>query len=189
MKKILLTVLCSTLILCLISCKKTSTKINGWGKEELIEELSKKNYSISLRDDTNDYHPLYTFAYDKDNDKFIVKYEVDNKESDFSRFLFASVIWSWGNFEKGTMKIVTKISYIENNQNKGYEREYDIKYHKIDAPRYFEVDSYEITKSIGEDEETIINFTTASTIHFLQEALEYFDNQIKKMTNNNLTIR
>ena len=52
MKKILLTVLCSTLILCLISCRKTSTKINDWGKEELIEELSKKNYSISLRDDT-----------------------------------------------------------------------------------------------------------------------------------------
>ena len=49
MKKILLTVLCSTLILCLISCRKTSTKINGWGKEELIEDVNEEARRIYAR--------------------------------------------------------------------------------------------------------------------------------------------
>ena len=139
-------------------------------------------------DETDNLHPLYTFSYDKDNDKFIVKYEVNEVNSDYTRIILASVVWSWGDFDKGTMKISLKLSYREDDEIKNSESEYDIKYHKINLPRQFDVDSYEVTKSVGVQDD-VVKFTFAATTLSLGVALEYADSKIKLMTDNNLTIR
>ena len=192
MKRLLLVILCSTILLCLVSCNKTSTKINGWGKEELIEELSKKNYSISLQEDSNDARHTKTFSYDKDNDKFIVTYEAnnDNKTDVIAKTsLYASVVWSWGSFEKGKMIVKTSLSFLEESESDGFEREYKItKYHRVDSFLFFDVDSYETTKSVG-DTDSIVNFYFANTLAMLGDALNYANEKIQAMTDNNLTIR